>query len=153
MHPERDELGIEREIRRYSAYYRGWCLAFGEHDPAFSDDESINWVFGADQMGFIASHDLKKMLHKVLLGRQEKHPSVTLTETHVDLGEINYPFSPMQLEGARRFREFIRQHDSLNLYLTSHFWYPPGSRIITFSPRRPAVILYKEIAPLRLKLI
>ena len=32
---------VERNVKRYSAYFRGWCQAFGEHDSYGDHDRGI----------------------------------------------------------------------------------------------------------------
>ncbi len=51
---------------------------------------------------------------------------------------------------ARQIRSFILNSKELHMFLCSHFCYPPHTRIITFSRKKPLAIMYKEFAPLEL---
>ena len=53
-------------------------------------------------------------------------------------------------ENVRRIREFILESSELHMFLCSHFCYPPRTRIITFSRKKPLAIMYKEMLPLEL---
>jgi len=143
---------VHRTIARYSSYYHGWCLAFGEHKIRYDEDQTINWVDSESQMGFVVSTDLTKPLYRELLRHRNQVPSVDLSETHVRVNEIEYEFVKRELPGAKRFIEFMQKHKVLHMFLTSHFCYPPRTRIVTFSPKRPPIILYKEISPIELTL-
>jgi len=41
----------EYVLKRYAAYYRGWCQAFGEHESVPGEDTGISWLFGENQIG------------------------------------------------------------------------------------------------------
>jgi len=41
----------------------------------------------------------------------------------------------------------------LHLYLTYHFMYQRGTRIITFSNEQPWPLIYKEIEPMQVQLV
>ncbi len=135
---------------RYSSYYHGWCLAFGEHKLHYHEDQIINWVEGDIQMGFVVSTDKTKPLYRALLRRRNESPTVAISTTRAKINDLEYDFAPEELTGAKRFVEYLQKHDQLHMYLTSHFCYPPHTRIITFSPKKPPIILYKEISPIRL---
>gem|GEM_PF-4641025 len=36
-------MPLERTVRRYTAYFRGWCQAFGEHEFVAPQDEGISY--------------------------------------------------------------------------------------------------------------
>ncbi len=143
---------VHRTIARYSSYYQGWCLAFGEHHISYDEDLTINWVEGESQMGFVVSTDKTKPLFRELLRHRYEVPTVKLSETGVIVNQIEYEFAKGELAGAKRFCEYVREHKTLHMFLTSHFCYPPRTRIVTFSPKKPTIILYKEISPIELTL-
>ena len=143
-------MSMERNVKRYSAYYQGWCLAFDEHKLDYTEEIGIHWVFGQSQVGFVAREDLKKRLLKELLGQHGEVPEIRLAPTSILFNEFEYPFSEVERQGAEKIKEFVRTHTELHMFLTSHFCYPPRTRIITLAPKKPPVILYKEITPLRL---
>ena len=139
-----------RTIARYSSYYQGWCLAFGEHKIRYDDDLVINWVEGEAQMGFVVSPDQAKPLYKELLRHRNEIPTVELSETGVKINALEYEFAKKEQVGAKKFIEYVLTHRVLHMFLTSHFCYPPHTRIVTFSPKKPTIILYKEISPIKL---
>lgn len=143
---------VHRTIARYSSYYQGWCLAFGEHAIHYNENLLINWVEGESQMGFVVSTDQTRSLYKELIRHRDQVPVVELSETLVKINELEYEFVTEERPGARRFIEYVKGHRKLHMFLTSHFCYPPRTRIVTFSPKRPTIILYKEIAPIELTL-
>lgn len=144
-------MGKTRKIiMRYSSYYHGWCLAFGEHKIGYDENRGINWVEGKSQMGFVISTNKTKPLYRELLRHRNMSPTVSISETMTRINDLEYKFAQEELAGARRFIEYVQQHEQLHMYLTSHFCYPPRTRIITFSPKKPTIILYKEISPIRL---
>jgi len=38
---------LERELKRYAAYFRGWCQAFGEHESIHSEESGISWLLAS----------------------------------------------------------------------------------------------------------
>jgi len=142
-------MNVERNVKRYTAYYQGWCLAFGEHELNYEEDGGIHWVFGPSQVGFVVDGDLKRRLHRELLGQQGEIPEIRLFPDRAIFNEFEYPFSEKERQGAERFAGFVRENDDLHMFLTSHFCYPPRTRIVTLAAKKPPVILYKEITPLR----
>lgn len=143
---------VHKTIVRYSSYYHGWCLAFGDHRIRYDEDLTINWVDGESQMGFAVSTDQTKPLYRELLRHRDQIPNVVLSETRVRVNEIEYEFVKKELAGAKRFIEYVTKHKVLHMFLTSHFCYPPRTRIVTFSAKRPPIILYKEISPIKFTL-
>jgi thymidine kinase len=101
-------------------------------------------------MGFVVSGDKTKPLYRELLRHREDVPTVNISESRTIINELEYDFTKKELEGAKRFMEYAQQHKELHMYLTSHFCYPPRTRIVTFSPKKPPIILYKEISPIKL---
>ncbi len=144
---------VHRTIARYSSYYHGWCLAFGEHKIHYDEDLTINWVEGEFQMGFAVSTDKTRPIYRELLRHRDEIPRVEISETRVKINELEYEFARKEAAGAKRFIQYVREHRQLHMFLTSHFCYPPRTRIITFSPKKPTIILYKEIAPIELILV
>lgn len=60
--------------------------------------------------------------------------------------------SEVDRTGLFRIRGLFNSVLLVHMYLTSHVYYPTGTRIITFSTRKPMAILYKEIGPLHIML-
>lgn len=147
-------MSYSRQIRRYSAYYRGWCVAFGEHDTYYDENKEINWLFGDSKIGFILSPQLKRIFFRELLGKDKHIPVVSIHQSEIKLNEYQIPLA---LEEDRRgfvsFKEFINTKEDVHLCLTSHFYYPPGTRILTFTKKKPLIIMYKEIQSMKVEIV
>lgn len=147
-------MSNSRQIRRYSAYYKGWCVAFGEHDTHYDENKEINWLFGESKIGFILSPKLKRIFFGELLGKDKDTPLVSVHQSEIRLNEYRIPITfEEDRRGLIRFKEFINTEEDLHLCLTSHFYYPPGTRIITFSKKKPLIIMYKEIQPVKVEVV
>ena len=48
--------------------------------------------------------------------------------------------------------DILESPDTVHLYLTSHLLYGGGNRIITFSNRKPLLIIYKVIGTMRVRM-
>ncbi|NNF96142.1 MAG: hypothetical protein HKM94_04345 [Halobacteria archaeon] len=143
----------EHQIRRYAAYFKGWCQAFGEHEGLFTKDESISWLYTDDQIGLILPEGLNKKLYREVLGKERKSPVLTLRPDCVYVGKFHYDFSsPSDVEGLNKLTKLLNTTDEIHLYLTYHFMYQRGTRIITFSHKPPWGLIYKEIDPMQLQL-
>lgn len=144
----------ERKIKRYSAYFLGWCQAFGEHDISFEDDRDMNWLFGESKIGIVFSAKTRRLFLKEMLREHQEGPLVILSETSMRIGDLHYPFvSEQDRKGVAGVVKFFKNNDEIHMFLTSHFCYPPGTRIITFSIKKPLIILYKELAPLTVRIV
>ncbi len=144
-------MASERTVKRYSAYYAGWCVAFGEHRMSYDDSKDINWLIGDDRVGITLAPHLKRVLVRELLGKHVDIPQVTLAGGRIQINAAEYRFKQEEdLRGYDNFRQFFQNADEIHMFLTSHFCYPPGTRIITFAKKKPLLIMYKEIKPLRL---
>lgn len=141
-------MAFERRIKRYSAFFKGWCQAFGEHEADFQEAEAINWLIGEDQVGLIMAPELRKTVYKAMLGVKGEVPGLELANDYVQFGSFKHPFTTaMYTEGLNTLRELLRAGDEAHLYLTYHVMYPEGTRIVTFSKKAPMGLLYKEIEP------
>ena len=146
-------MSYSRLIRRYSAYFAGWCVTFGEHDIDYDENKEINWLFGDSQIGFTLSPQLKQMVFRELLGKQKHIPLVSIRESEIRLHKCRIPITHDEdRRGLACFEEFINTKEDVHLCLTSHFCYPPGTRIITFTKKKPAIIMYKEIQPMKVEI-
>jgi len=143
----------EHQIRRYAAYLQGWCQAFGEHEGLFTEDESIGWLYAGDQIGMILPEGLNKKLHREVLGKKRKSPVLTIRPDCVCVGKFHYNFSsPADMTGLSKLMKLLNTADEIHLFLTYHFMYQRGTRIITFSSKPPWGLIYKEIDPMQLQL-
>ena len=146
-------MAHEHQIRRYSAYLKGWCQAFGEHEGLFADDDSIGWLFAEEQIGLILPEGLNKKLYHEVLGKKRKSPILTIRPDCVCVGKFHYSFSAStDMQGLSKLMKLLNTADEVYLYLTYHFMYERGTRIITFSHKPPWGLIYKEIDPMQVQL-
>jgi hypothetical protein len=139
-----------RIVKRYNAYYHGWCLAFGDHTADYEEDRDINWLYGEDRVGLILSSGLRKQAQRELLGRYEEVPTLTFSDDMVKMNEFIYRLNDeVARANVRRVKDFILRNQSLHMFLCSHFIYP-DARIISFCKKKPVAIMYKEMQPLKL---
>jgi hypothetical protein len=43
----------ECEIKRYGAYFKGWCQVFGEHESILVGEREKCWLIGENKVGLI----------------------------------------------------------------------------------------------------
>ncbi|MEW8505709.1 MAG: hypothetical protein AB2598_03330 [Candidatus Thiodiazotropha sp.] len=140
-----------RIIKRYNAYYRGWCLAFGEHTADYAEDREISWLFGKDRIGLILSSALRKQAQHELLGQHDKIPQLCLSNDSLGLNHYRHLLQgEIDTRNIQRLKEFLLQGQELHMFLCSHLFYPSRTRILTFATKKPLVIMYKEMQPLNL---
>lgn len=143
---------LEREPKRYSAYFRGWCQTFGEHDNIPCENSQISWLFTETQVGFILPQTLtRKLYRKVLLKPKPRplhfgHDTVTIGSLQFGLPEKH---EKQTLDAIKNILEFDRD---LHIYLTSHLMYGTSARIMTLSSKKPISIIYKEIGNITIRL-
>jgi len=146
-------MSYSRLVKRYAAYYAGWCVAFGEHEIRYDEDKEINWLVGDSKIGFTLSPQLKRLFFRELLGKHAHTPLVRIQKSEI---RINQYRIPVTLEEDKRalasLKEFLNTEEDVHLCLTSHFCYPPGTRIITFTKKKPLIIMYKEIQPMKVEI-
>jgi hypothetical protein len=140
-----------RVIKRYNAYYKGWCLAFGEHTADYDDYRDISWLFGEDRIGLILTPSLLKKAQYELLGHHQALPELQLSNHSVSFNAFDYALQDdIDLKNAQRFKQFLLESKEIHMFLCSHLIYPPKTRILTFSTQKPLIIMYKEMQPLKL---
>jgi len=146
-------MAKERILRRYTGYFRGWCQAFGEHDSQVDEHSDVSWLVTHDQVGLILSEPLRRAAYRELLAHQEA-VRLVIGEGFVQAGSLRYEaVSPIEHKGVQALRALLARESQLHLYLTYHFVYPRGTRIVTFSRHSPLALLYKPIEPLIVELI
>ena len=142
-------MNDSRIIKRYNAYYRGWCLAFGEHTVDYEDDSDINWLYGEERIGLILSSAFRKKAQSELLGQRATIPEFSLSDETVRINKLIYRLqNQVERENTLRLKKFLLNSHEVHMYLTSHLFYP-RTRIITFARQKPIVIMYKEMQPLK----
>jgi hypothetical protein len=139
-----------RTIKRYNAYYRGWCLAFGEHTVDYDPEKEINWLFGEDRIGLIFAPSLLKQAQREFLGQHDEIPEFGLSADALRMNTyIHRLKNESDRENAQRLKEFLLSSRDLHMFLTSHLFYE-RTRIVTFAKEKPIIIMYKEMQPLNL---
>lgn len=146
-------METERTVKRYSAYYHGWCFAFGEHEICYDEKKTVRWLLGEDRVGLVISAYLKKQLFRALLGANIGSPELIISNAFIKTADVEYVFRDDEKDGLLEFFEFVKKHQEIHMFLTNHFCYPPNTRIITFSPTKPMIIMYKEFEPLCLRIL
>lgn len=143
---------LERELKRYAAYFRGWCQAFGEHENVHSDASGIDWLLAGSQVGLVLPRPMIRPLYREVL-LHEQPPAVAFRADHIEVGSLHIPLEE-QVESAAldAIGELMQGEGDIHLYLTSHLLYGGGNRIITFSAKKPLLIIYKEIGRMALRL-
>ena len=142
-------MELKRRVRRYTAYFRGWSQAFGEHDPSFAEDCEVSWLLAPDQVGLILPDEVRKVFYLELLGKKTTIKTLRVSQTQVEFGRSSYPLEERRdIEGVGALMTLLRREEPTHLYLTYHLLYPQGTRIVTFSKKTPLPIIYKEMQPL-----
>jgi hypothetical protein len=143
-------MSDSRIVKRYNAYYRGWCLAFGEHSAEYDETRDISWLFGEGRIGLILSSNLRKQAQYELLGHHDEIPLLSLSNDHVMLNQYKHQLKDeMDIRNILRLKDFLLQGEELHMFLCSHLIYPSRTRILTFATKKPLVIMYKEMLPLK----
>jgi len=144
---------LERETKRYSAYFRGWCQAFGEHESIPGEENDIHWLFTEHQAGFILPQPMIRQLYREVLSRRQP-PPLTFGRNTMEVGSLQFALAKNQEKRILDIIEnILTSGDGFHVFLTSHFMYGTGARIITLSTKKPLPIIYKEIGNLRIRLL
>jgi len=142
---------FEHQLKRYSAYFRGWCQAFGEHESIEREESGVHWVFADHQVGLVLPKPRVRQLNReVLLHRQA--PLLNFSRDGAQVGSFLLPLEAGHRKATlRALRNVFEEQEMAHVYLSSHLLYS-GSRIITFSSRKPLLIIYKEIGTMRVRI-
>jgi hypothetical protein len=142
----------ECEIKRYGAYFKGWCQVFGEHESILVGEHENCWLIGENKVGLVLPKALLKQLNgEVLL--HEQIPEITFSQQGVQIGSLHFPFkSELEKSVLGAIEQLIDFDTGLHLFLSSHLLYGNGRRIITVSNKRPQSIIYKEIGVIKLRM-
>lgn len=142
-------LTVECELKRYAAYFSGWCQAFGEFDQEFVEEDGITWLLGSEQVGLILPEQIRRKVYRTVLGKKGTPSRLTVSNSYFEIGQTRFELSNEQVQDymSALLGEF-RQCQVLHLYLTYHLTYPSGTRFVTLSKKAPVRIIYKEIEPM-----
>ncbi len=145
-------MSHSRRIRRYSAFFQGWAQAFGNHKGSLDEEKDLNWLFGEDvqqQVGLIMSHRVKRRLYHLILAEHRDQVHLSLGPKTLGVDEASLPCCHRDKQAGETIRALLNDENEVHMYLSYHLFYPPGTRILTLSPKAPLPIIYKEIAPLQ----
>lgn len=143
---------LERDLKRYAAYFRGWCQAFGEHESIYRDDNGINWLTSDSQVGLVLPKPLIRSLYREVL-LHDQAPILTFRRKSVEIGSLDIPIGKKyQKQALTAMGHILETSDQVHVFVTSHLLYGSGSKIITFSNKKPLAIIYKEIGTMCVRL-
>lgn len=142
-----------RLVRRYAAYYFNWCQAFGEHQADPQAGANMRWLRAEDRIGIIVTPELRKRALRELLGKHSDELGIVLTRSYAEVSQSCYPVAEADRPGMTQLIAFMHRCQEVHVFLTYHLFYPPGTRIITVSSKRPGVLFYKEIEPFTVHLL
>ena len=142
----------DRVVKRYAAYFRGWCQPFGEHESLADHDREIYWLVTGEQAGFVLPRPYLRQLYKEVLLHHEA-PPLTFCQHQVEVGGFQFEITEEYEQQIRNtIGSLLSSGGDLHVYLTSHFMYGTNARIITLSARKPLAIIYKEIGDIRIRI-
>jgi hypothetical protein len=143
-----------RTIRRYSAYFRNWAQAFGNHDKLGDEGARFRWLIGDGQVGLILTPEIRRVLYPRLLGRHgEAPPRVQVGRTRMVLDELTITFGDAHRPAIDAVMDLFATDGELHLSQTYHLIYPGGTRILTLGRHAPMPLIYREIEPLGVDLV
>lgn len=146
-------MSFECELKRYAAYFRGWCQAFGEIDKEFEGANGIMWLLAEAQVGLILPDQQRREVYRQVLGTKAKTKVLTVSDSRFQLGETAFDIDVNQVqEYLRTLLHAFSGSQELHLYVTYHLTYPSGTRFVTISKRAPLRIIYKEIEPMVIRI-
>jgi hypothetical protein len=147
-------MASERTIRRYAAYFHGWATAFGNHEKDVDTERDLQWLYGEDQIGLILTPGVKKFLYPRLLGhRAADAPRIEIGPGFLKISDAEIAFGEEFDRVFDAVMALLKARDDLHLLQTYHLVYPSGTRILTLSCNSPLPLVYREIEPLRLRLV
>jgi hypothetical protein len=135
-------------VTRYAAYFRGWCQAFGEHDSVTDERTGISWLRSGNQVGFVLPEELMHALNREVLLR-DITPVLTVDACAIHVGALDFSLEAVkETSFLQHMHRLLESGRAPSLFLTSHFMYGTGTRIITLSGNAPLALIYKPIGSL-----
>ena len=144
-------MAHEYTVRRYAAYFRGWCQAFGEHESLTDENTGISWLLSESQLGFILPAHLTKALHREVLG-SNRRSVLHISGNIARAGDVEFVLPDRGFSAAGKISDVLEPGGDGCVFLTSHFMYGTGTRIMTLSGSKPLSIIYKEIGLMTIRL-
>jgi hypothetical protein len=115
-------------------------------------ESGIDWLLADHQLGLVLPSDMVKSLHREVLLRR-RTPSLIFRDECIEVGALRIPLERKREQKALdAVAEILASPEAVHLYLTSHLLYGGGNRIITFSNRKPLLIIYKVIGTMRVSM-
>jgi len=143
---------VQRIITRYAAFFKGWCQAFGEHESIQGEENSISWLLAEQQVGFILPQQVTKPLYREMLW-QNPTPTLVINHKYFEVGALRIPLTGWyDSRGLDAVEHLLHTGNDFHFFLTSHFMYGTGTRILTLSIRKPLAIIYKEIGKMYIRM-
>ncbi len=138
-----------RTIRRYSAYFRNWAQAFGNHTKLGDEGAPFRWLLGEQQIGLILTAEIRRFLYPRLLGLHgDAPPRVQVGLARLVIDELTLSIDDVHRPAIDAVRELLVSDGELHLSQTYHLIYPGGTRILTLGRNAPMPLIYREIEPL-----
>lgn len=151
--PRTLNMASTRPIRRYTAFFRGWAQAFGEHRLISDPRTPLRWLIGEHQLGLILTADSRRQLYALFLRRSDRRPpTLTWGAQSLRLDQADWPLGQAPTEVRAQAERLLSVEDALHLFQTYHLVFAPGTRILTLSQRAPLPLLYREIDAIELVL-
>jgi len=144
----------ERTVHRYTAFFPGWATAFGAHDKEADEPRGLIWLYGDNQLGLILTPEIKHFLFPLLLGDgHEGSPEIEIGSSLLRIQGSALAIGEGDQRPYTTLINLIRDEGELYLTQTYHLVYPTGTRILTLGRKTPLPLVYREIAPMVVKLI
>ena len=144
---------LERQLKRYAAYFRGWCQAFGEHQHIEGREADVHWLLGDRQLGLVLPRAMIRPLYREVL-LHARGTFLEFARNRVQIGSLRLDMDPQRERAAvDAMAALLEGPEQAHIYLTSHLLYGGGNRIITFSAKKPLIIIYKEIGTLLVRVL
>jgi len=104
------------------------------------------------QAGLVLRPQLTRSLYREVL-RKNHTPVLELSRKGARIGTFHYPLSGAADEhGIAAIKRILENNSGSYLFMSSHFTYSTGTRILTLSNKQPLSIIYKEIGSMRIRL-
>ena len=76
-----------------------------------------------------------------------------MSRKRFEVGELRIPLTGWyDSRGLDAVEKMLRTGSEFHFFLTSHFMYGTGTRILTLSTRKPLAIIYKEIGRMYIRM-
>lgn len=114
-------------VRRYAAYFKGRCRAFGEH-ATFTDHASgISWLYKESQVGFILPARLRKALYRGVL-RRKQSLLLAISGNSARAGDVSFVLPVGQEKSIlSEVRSLLEASSDPCVFLASHFMCGTGT--------------------------